>query len=108
MNLKTMLRGGLAALVLSALPLSARAETIDVTAVAGHPPVFLWVKTLSESYIPAVNKALEGTDYKIDWTEAYGGTLAKVGGEAEAAAGNQRQRLRRRRRRKRCRRTRGT
>ncbi len=84
MNLKTMLRGGLAALVLSALPLSARAETIDVTAVAGHPPVFLWVKTLSESYIPAVNKALEGTDYKIDWTEAYGGTLAKVGGEAEA------------------------
>ncbi|WP_346895833.1 C4-dicarboxylate TRAP transporter substrate-binding protein [uncultured Roseibium sp.] len=84
MDLKTMLRGGLAALVLSASALGARAETIDVTAVAGHPPVFLWVKTLSESYIPAVNKALEGTDYKIDWTEAYGGTLAKVGGEAEA------------------------
>ena len=63
---------------------SLRAEVLDVTAVAGHPPVFLWVKTLSESYIPAVNAALEGTDYSIDWTEAYGGTLAKVGGEMEA------------------------
>ena len=63
---------------------SVRAEVLDVTAVAGHPPVFLWVKTLSESYIPAVNAALEGTDYSIDWTEAYGGTLAKVGGEMEA------------------------
>lgn len=85
MDFKKVLRGGVAALVLSALPMmSARAETIDVTTVAGHPPVFLWVKTLSEDFIPAVNKALEGTDYTIDWTEAYGGTLAKVGGELEA------------------------
>lgn len=60
-----------------------QAEEIDVTAVAGHPPVFLWVKTLSESYIPAVNAALAGTDFSISWTEAYGGTLAKVGGERE-------------------------
>ena len=81
---KRLLRGSLAALAFTAAAVSAKAETIDITAVAGHPPVFLWVKTLSESYIPAVNKALEGTDYKIDWTEAYGGTLAKVGGELEA------------------------
>ncbi|MBR9762018.1 MAG: C4-dicarboxylate ABC transporter permease [Rhodobacteraceae bacterium] len=61
-----------------------QAEELDVTAVAGHPSVFLWVKTMSESYLPAVDKALEGTDYSISWTEAYGGTLAKVGGEMEA------------------------
>lgn len=67
-----------------ALSPAARAETLDVTAVAGHPPVFLWVKTLSESFIPAVNTALEGSGTDIDWTEAYGGTLAKVGGEVEA------------------------
>lgn len=60
------------------------AETLDVTAVAGHPPVFLWVKTMSETFIPAVNQALEGSGTQIDWTEAYGGTLAKVGGELEA------------------------
>jgi len=84
MTLKRFLRGGLAALLLTAATPAVHAETIDATAVAGHPPVFLWVKTLSENYIPAVNAALEGTDYTIDWTEAYGGTLAKVGGVVEA------------------------
>jgi TRAP-type C4-dicarboxylate transport system substrate-binding protein len=61
-----------------------RAEEIDATVVAGHPPVFLWVKTLTETFVPAVNKALEGSGHTMKWTEAYGGTLAKVGGELEA------------------------
>lgn len=83
MTLNKMLAGAsLAATLTLAAP--AGAEAIDVTTVAGHPPVFLWVKTLSESFIPAVNAALEGTEYSVDWTEAYGGTLAKVGGEMEA------------------------
>ncbi|WP_323781070.1 C4-dicarboxylate TRAP transporter substrate-binding protein [Thalassovita sp.] len=60
------------------------ADTVDVTTVAGHPPVFLWVKTITDTFIPAVNQALEGSGTDIDWTEAYGGTLAKVGGEVEA------------------------
>lgn len=87
MTLSTLLRGApfaCAALAGLALSPAARAETIDAVAVAGHPPVFLWVKTLSEVYIPAVNKALEGSEYDIEWTEAYGGTLAAVGGELEA------------------------
>lgn len=83
MILNKMLAGASLAATLS-LAVPASAETIDVTTVAGHPPVFLWVKTMSESFIPAVNAALEGTSYSIDWTEAYGGTLAKVGGEMEA------------------------
>ncbi len=62
----------------------AHADTIDTTVVAGHPPVFLWVDTLSKVFIPAVDKALEGSGHSMDWTEAYGGTLAKVGGELEA------------------------
>jgi hypothetical protein len=52
--------------------------------VNGHPPIFLWVKHLTETFIPAVDAALEGTPIRIDWTEAYGGTLAAVGGELEA------------------------
>lgn len=63
---------------------AARADEIDATVVAGHPPVFLWVKTLTETFVPSVNKALEGSGHTIKWTEAYGGTLAKVGGELEA------------------------
>lgn len=73
-----------AALAASVLAAPSRAEEIPVTVVAGHPPVFLWVKVLSETFIPAVNRHLEGTGHSIRWTEAYGGTLAKVGGEAEA------------------------
>lgn len=60
------------------------AEEISVSVVNGHPAVFLWVKHLTETFIPAVNAELEGTDYTIDWTENYGGTLAGVGGELEA------------------------
>jgi TRAP-type C4-dicarboxylate transport system substrate-binding protein len=83
MSFNRMLVGASLAATLS-LGTALRAETIDVTTVAGHPPVFLWVKTLSESFIPAVDAALKGSDITIDWTEAYGGTLAKVGGEMEA------------------------
>ena len=66
------------------LPASAYAETIPVTVVNGHPPIFLWVKHLTETFIPSVDAALEGTGYDIAWTESYAGTLAEVGGELEA------------------------
>ena len=62
----------------------AQAETLNVTFVAGHPPVFRWVKHASQTFVPAVNAALEGTDYSIEWSEQYGGSLAKVGEELEA------------------------
>lgn len=73
----------IAALLVSAS--LAEAKTITVTLVNGHPPVFRWVKHLQESFVPAVNKALEGTDIKIEWKQQYGGSLAKVGEELEAA-----------------------
>lgn len=60
------------------------AETINVTLAAGHPPVFRWVKHASKTFIPTVNKALEGSGYDIKWSEQYGGSLAKVGGVLEA------------------------
>ena len=60
------------------------AEEMSVTIVAGHPPVFRWVKHVSQTFIPAVDAALEGTDHKITWSEQYGGSLAKVGDELEA------------------------
>lgn len=64
----------------------ARAETTKITVVAGHPPVFLWVKLLSGFFIPEVDKRLAaaGGKHKIEWTEAYSGTVAKIGGVLEA------------------------
>lgn len=83
MKLRHYLAGSVLAATLG-LAATAQADTVDITTVAGHPPVFLWVKTMSETFIPTVNEALAGSGTEIDWTEAYGGTLAKVGGEVEA------------------------
>jgi TRAP-type C4-dicarboxylate transport system substrate-binding protein len=60
-----------------------RAQEMDVTIVAGHPPVFRRVKHASQTFIPAVNAALEGTGYSINRSEQYGGALARVGEELE-------------------------
>jgi TRAP-type C4-dicarboxylate transport system substrate-binding protein len=66
-------------------PRFASAETIKMTVATGHPPVFLWVKVLDEQFIPEVDKKLAaGGKHKIEWTKAYGGTLAKLGGESVA------------------------
>lgn len=60
-------------------------ESIGITMVAGHPPIFLWVKHLNETLIPTVDAELARTGtYKIAWNEVYGGTLAKVGDEIDA------------------------
>ena len=85
--MKTSIRAYLCLPVLAAglaVPGAAPAQSIDVTLVNGHPPIFLWVKHLTETFIPTVNAALEGTGHQINWTEAYGGSLAAVGGELEA------------------------
>jgi TRAP-type C4-dicarboxylate transport system substrate-binding protein len=65
---------------------AAAQQTIKLTASAGHPPSFLWVRVLDEFLIPEVDKRLAaaGGKYKIEWTRAWGGTLAKVGQESVA------------------------
>ncbi len=80
--------GAVALLVLAVVAVAspARAENFKMTAAAGHPPIFLWVKLLHEFYIPEINKRLaaDGGKHTIAWTEAYGGTVAKIGGVLEA------------------------
>lgn len=76
-----MLAAAVAVTGLTATP--SFAETINATVVAGHPPVFRWVKHTSQTFIPAVNKALEGSGISFEWSEQYGGSLAKVGEELE-------------------------
>ncbi|MFN0306104.1 MAG: C4-dicarboxylate TRAP transporter substrate-binding protein [Burkholderiales bacterium] len=80
-------RIALAALAASlgcALPVVAQ-ENIKIQVATGHPPIFLWVKHIRESFIPIVDAELAKTGkYKIQWNEAYGGSLAKLGSEAES------------------------
>ncbi|MCU0897526.1 MAG: C4-dicarboxylate TRAP transporter substrate-binding protein [Burkholderiales bacterium] len=69
---------------LAAAPVHAQ-QTIKLTVAAGHPPAFLWVKMMDEFFIPEIDRRLAASGkYKIAWTKAYGGTLAKLGAESVA------------------------
>ena len=64
----------------------AQAKTYKLTAAAGHPPIFLWVTLTRDFFIPEVDRRLAeaGGKDNIVWNEAYGGTVAKLGGVLEA------------------------
>lgn len=71
-------------LATTASPAAAQQE-ITLTVCSGHAPVFLWVKHLKETFIPAVNRELAvAGKHRVVWNEAYGGTLAKLGSELES------------------------
>lgn len=73
-----------ASLAVAAAPAHAQ-QTIKLTVSAGHPPAFLWVRLLDEVFIPEVDRRLAAAGkYRIEWTRAYGGTLAKLGAESVA------------------------
>jgi TRAP-type transport system periplasmic protein len=89
MNKRNVLKSlCLAAWGMAAIAPALAQEAIKLTIVAGHPPVFLWVKTVDEVFIPGVDRRLAaaGGKYKIDWTKAWGGTLVKLGGESKGVA----------------------
>jgi len=74
-------------LVLAAgVPSAGIAKEYKMTVVAGHPPIFLWVTLCRDYFIPEVDRRLAemGGEHKISWNQAYGGTVAKIGGALEA------------------------
>lgn len=60
--------------------------TIPLVVAAGHTETLLWIELLSKDFLPAIDRALieRGSPHHIEWTEAYGGSLAKLGGVLEA------------------------
>ena len=64
----------------------AQAKTYKMTAAAGHPPIFLWVTLTRDFFIPEVDRRLAeaGGKDSVTWNQAYGGTVAKIGGVLEA------------------------
>ena len=73
-----------AVLFLAATP--ATADNFSVTFSAGHGTQLPWIRLIKDYYIPEVDKRLKeaGGKHSISWKEAFGGTLAKVGGELAA------------------------
>lgn len=66
----------------------AQSKTISITLATGHPPVISWVKVLNDFFIPEVQKRALALNVNIAWNKAFGGTVAKIGGELEAVEKN--------------------
>jgi TRAP-type C4-dicarboxylate transport system substrate-binding protein len=78
---------GLAACVAAAAFVGGAAEaaTYKLKIGAGHPPVGLWVSTIRDVFVPRITERVaKETGHKIEWTEAYGGTVCKLGECLEA------------------------
>ncbi|MEM6498020.1 MAG: C4-dicarboxylate TRAP transporter substrate-binding protein [Pseudomonadota bacterium] len=81
MKLKT---AALATTLSCAIPYGAIADSYSATIAAGHPPVFRWIRMISEVFVPTVSEQMEAAGHSIAFSEQYGGALAKVGEELEA------------------------
>jgi len=67
----------LTALAFGLLATGAQAETFSLTMSSSHPTVLPWVGQLSTLVVGESNARLEamGSEDRIEWTEAYGGSL---------------------------------
>ncbi|GGJ12632.1 C4-dicarboxylate TRAP transporter substrate-binding protein [Neoroseomonas lacus] len=78
----------------SALPLfSIRAQaqsTLNITIASSHPVAVFWVAMMKNVFQPEVDKLLRdnGNTHKINWREAYGGTLYRFQDTMEAVRDN--------------------
>jgi TRAP-type C4-dicarboxylate transport system substrate-binding protein len=78
------LTGLTVAAAIAAIPTAGVTASYNATIAAGHPPVFRWVRMISESFIPTVQAELEGAGHSMTFSEQYGGAIAGVGEELEA------------------------
>jgi len=78
----------------STLPLvSIRAQaqsTLNITIASSHPVAVFWVAMMKNVFQPEVDKLLRdnGNTHKINWREAYGGTLYRFQDTMEAVRDN--------------------
>ena len=82
---RSFLSAAIAGLMFTLAP-AVSAETFRVTFSAAHGPQLPWIGMIKNYFIPEVDKRLKeaGGKHNIVWTEAFGGTLAKIGGELQA------------------------
>lgn len=71
------MKATLTALALTLTTTAAHAETFNLTMASSHPTVLPWVGQLSTLVVGESNARLEemGSEDRIEWTEAYGGSL---------------------------------
>ena len=89
-NRRTAMMGMISA---TALPLLGTrkllaAETVPLTISSSHPLTIPWVKPLKTIVVDRSNELLEemGSNHRIEWTEAFGGTLYNFNDTLEAVS----------------------
>ncbi|HMB73402.1 MAG TPA: C4-dicarboxylate ABC transporter substrate-binding protein, partial [Gammaproteobacteria bacterium] len=67
---------------------TANAEEYRLTIASSHTTALPWVGVMSTHVVPESNRRLEamGSEHRIRWTEAYGGSLYKYENTLEAVA----------------------
>src|SRR5690606_40025867 len=61
------------------------AEKISLRIGAGHPAAATWITTIRELFMPRFAERVKAeTEYEIQWTEAWGGSVCKLGECLEA------------------------
>jgi TRAP-type C4-dicarboxylate transport system substrate-binding protein len=64
---------------------AASAETINLSIGAGHPAGATWITTIREFFMPQLaERVANETEHEIRWTEAWGGSVCKLGECLEA------------------------
>lgn len=83
---RTFTTGAAGAAGLVAMPYVAKAQqSINVTIASSHPVAVMWPYQLKNTFQPEVDKILAaGGKFKVNWREAYGGTLYKFQDTMEA------------------------
>jgi TRAP-type C4-dicarboxylate transport system substrate-binding protein len=82
---RTFIAAGLAATFAATGAAPASAETIQLRIGAGHPATATWVDTIANFFVPRVTERVaEETDHTLEWTEAWAGSVCRLGECLEA------------------------
>ena len=74
-----------AAAALLAAAAGASADTFKLSIGAGHPAAAAWIATIKDFYLPRVTERVKKeTGHPLAWTEAWGGSVCKLGECLEA------------------------
>lgn len=83
MNMKTLIAS--TALTLLSGSFAFAQQSITVNIGSSHPEANIWVYAMKNAFQPEVDRILaESGEYKVNWNEAYGGTLYKFTDTREA------------------------
>ena len=62
------------------LPIATQADEFRLSIGAGHPASAAWVATVQDFFVKEVSARVEAhTEHTIRWTEAYGGSVCRLG-----------------------------